>query len=119
MTDRSANGGFAGRLVQNFFAVDQPAQFLAVFSQALLPINRLDFLPFKLIAHSSSCGKSTTKKRRTRRKNRKYLRALRFFVIDFHCIRASLTSDRERCLDSAQRIRHNAPSFLTHCSFEL
>src|SRR5215510_5230806 len=31
-----------------------------------------------------SCGKSTTKKRRARRKNRRNLRALRFFVVDFH-----------------------------------
>src|SRR2546422_7124340 len=34
----------------------------------------------------ASCGKSTTKKRRARRKKRKNLRALRFFVVDFHLI---------------------------------
>src|SRR5215813_3656566 len=33
---------------------------------------------------ASSSGKSTTKIRRTRRKTRKKLRALRFFAVDFH-----------------------------------
>jgi hypothetical protein len=32
----------------------------------------------------SSRAKSTTKKRRTRRRSRKKLRDLRFFVVDFH-----------------------------------
>src|SRR5262245_11104184 len=38
-----------------------------------------DFILFSLLR------KSTTKKRRTRRKNREDLRALRFFVVDFDC----------------------------------
>src|SRR5215470_1765000 len=40
---------------------------------------------FKIIRnHKFSSGKSTTKKRRGRRKNKRNLRFLRFFVVDFH-----------------------------------
>src|SRR5262245_66459972 len=51
MADGSASGVSAVRLVQNFFAVDQPAQFFAMPRLARLSIFRLHFLPNKLVAH--------------------------------------------------------------------
>src|SRR5262249_4613056 len=44
---------------------------------------------FDSVAHILLYRKSTTKKRRTRRKNQKNLRALLFFVVDFHFVMAS------------------------------
>jgi hypothetical protein len=52
--------------------------------------------------HCCLLRKSTTKKRRKRRKNQKNLRALRFFVVDFHFVlgvaHCDLNDASENCL---------------------